>query len=218
MRPHRQTDGMGAQSAAHARQTPGRREGRQEQAHDPVGRLVWVQLSIPVGTSDLPHGGMMPPCTAPCLVAHPFPQTALHEGACRCAPHPAQPAQATIGVICRVLDALGISPPCPKEGAQCTPWMPVLVGARQATPLQPKDQPDMVPADFRSHTLQAPACHHALATLALLLLNDDHAISRPPPKATARSTTPYGLAVDSTGSTTCCGWDGRTETIAKRCR
>ena len=76
----------------------------------------------------------------------------------------------------------------------------------------------MVPADFRSHTLQAPACHHALATLALLLLNDDHAISRPPPKATARSTTPYGLAVASTGSTTCCGGDGRTETIAKRCR
>ena len=64
----------------------------------------------------------------------------------------------------------------------------------------------MVHADFRPHALQAQACHHPLAALALLLVNDDDAVARPP-KAPARSTKAYGLAVDSPCSTTCCGWD-----------
>jgi len=42
--------------------------------------------------------------------------------------------------------------------------------------------------------------------------------SRDHPKATARSTKAYGLAVDSTCSTTGWGWDWRTYTSAKRCR
>src|SRR6266446_363013 len=42
--------------------------------------------------------------------------------------------------------------------------------------------------------------------------------SRAHPKATARSTKAYCLAVDSTCSTTCWGWYWRTYTIAKRCR
>jgi hypothetical protein len=38
----------------------------------------------------------------------------------------------------------------------------------------------MVQADFRQHALKAQACHHALATLALILINDDDAVSHPP--------------------------------------
>ena len=38
----------------------------------------------------------------------------------------------------------------------------------------------MVQADFRHHALKAQAGHHALAALALILVNDDDAVSRPP--------------------------------------
>ena len=55
--------------------------------------------------------------------------------------------------------------------------MPVLVRAGQATHLQPKDQPNMVQADFCQHALKAQACHHALAALALILIYDDNAVS-----------------------------------------
>ncbi len=35
----------------------------------------------------------------------------------------------------------------------------------------------MVQADFRSHALKAQAGHHALATLALVFINDDDAVA-----------------------------------------
>ena len=38
----------------------------------------------------------------------------------------------------------------------------------------------MVQADYRQHALKAHACPHALATLALVFINDDDAVSRPP--------------------------------------
>ena len=39
----------------------------------------------------------------------------------------------------------------------------------------------MVQADLSQHALKAQACHHALAALALILINDNHAVSRPSP-------------------------------------
>lgn len=72
-------------------QTPLRRAGLQDQADDPLGLLVGVQLIIAVGASDLPPRGRMPQCTAPRLVAHPFPPSALHAVEFRFAQHPTQP-------------------------------------------------------------------------------------------------------------------------------
>ena len=37
----------------------------------------------------------------------------------------------------------------------------------------------MVQADFRQHALQAQACPHTRAALALICINDDDAVARP---------------------------------------
>jgi hypothetical protein len=74
-------------------QTPVLLEGLEDQADDPLGLLVGVQLIIAVGASDIPHGGMIQQCTAPSLLAHPFQQTAFHEGEFCFAHHPTQPSQ-----------------------------------------------------------------------------------------------------------------------------
>jgi len=58
--------------------------------------------------------------------------------------------------------------------------MPVLVRARHTTHLQPKAQPYLVAADLGSPALKAEACHQTLAALALICINDDDAVSRPP--------------------------------------
>jgi hypothetical protein len=38
----------------------------------------------------------------------------------------------------------------------------------------------MVQADFRQHALKAHTCHHTLATLTLILVNDHDTVARPP--------------------------------------
>jgi hypothetical protein len=38
----------------------------------------------------------------------------------------------------------------------------------------------MVQADFRQHALKAQTCHHTLAALTLILVNDHDAVARPP--------------------------------------
>lgn len=129
-------------------QTPVRLAGRKEQADDPLGLLVWIPLRIAVRAPDLPHGRMMEPCTAPGLVAPPFQQTALHEGECRCAPQTTPPSQEAIVGVGRILEAIGGGEQRPKDRTELEPWMPVLVRARQATHLQPQDQPSMVSTDL----------------------------------------------------------------------
>src|SRR5262249_53093995 len=57
--------------------------------------------------------------------------------------------------------------------------MPIFVRARQATHLQPEDQPYLVQADLGQQALKPQARHHALATLTLIVINDDDPIAGP---------------------------------------
>src|SRR5262249_11439780 len=50
-----------------------------------------------------------------------------------------------------------------------------------ATHLQPEDQPYLVQADLGQQALKPQARHHALATLTLIVINDDDAIAGPTP-------------------------------------
>src|SRR6266851_5609059 len=203
VRAHRHAKGMRHQGAQHALQTPVLLEGLKAQADDPLGLLVWVQMRIAVGSPDIPQGWRIQQCTPPSLVAHPFQHPAFHEGECRFAHHPTQPSQEAIVGVCRIIEALGIGQPRPNDGTECEPLLPVLVRACQATHLQPQDQPDRV-------TRLWPLWPWSSSMTTTR--------SRDHPKATARSTKASCLAVDSTCSTTCWGWDWRTYTMAKRCR
>ena len=58
-------------------------EDVKDEAHDPLGLLIGIELVIAVGPPDLAPRGMIEQFTAPCLVAHPFQHAAFHEGAFR---------------------------------------------------------------------------------------------------------------------------------------
>jgi hypothetical protein len=168
------------QGAAPAMQTARRLADGKDQAHDPLGLRLGLALVIAVGSPDIAPRGMMAQGTAPRLVAPPFQPPACPEGECRFAPHPTQPYQEAIGVVCRILAAIGIGQPRRKDRTAFAHLRPVLVRARPTTHLQPQDQPSMVQVDRGSHALQAHACHHPLAALAWSFSNDDDAVARPP--------------------------------------
>ena len=186
-------------------------------AHDPWGLVLGSERVIAVGSPAIPQRGMSQQVTTPSRGAPPCPPPAVQAVECRCAHQTTPPSQEPIVVGGRRIAAIGLGQPRPNDGAEVTPWMPVLVRARHATHRQPKDQPDMVHADFRPPARQAPACPQALAAVALIRINAAAAVSRPP-QATARAPTASGLAVDALCSTPCRGWDGRTDTIATRGR
>ena len=47
-------------------------EDVKDEAYDPLGLLIGIELVIAVGSPDIPHGGMIQQFPAPCLVAHAF--------------------------------------------------------------------------------------------------------------------------------------------------
>jgi hypothetical protein len=67
------------------------RKDVEDEAHDPLGLLIGIELGIAVGAPDIPHGGMLQQFPAPRLVAPAFQHPAFHEGEVRFAQHPTQP-------------------------------------------------------------------------------------------------------------------------------
>ena len=136
---------------------------------------------------------------------------------CGCVPHAPQPHQQTLSVIGGIIPAIGIGQQGPKNGPEFTQWVPVFMGACQSAQLQPQDQPDGVSAALGQQTLAAQARGDALAALALVLVEDDD-----PCRSPSRGDGPIHQSLwpgrGSTGSTTCCGGDWRTDTIAWRRR
>jgi hypothetical protein len=82
---------MGHQVAEQAMQTALLLKDGKDEAHDPLGLLIGIELVIAVGAPDLSHGGMMQQFPAPRLVAHAFHHPALHEGEFRFAHQTTQP-------------------------------------------------------------------------------------------------------------------------------
>ena len=154
-------------------------EDVKDEAHDPLGLLIGGELGIAVGAPDIPPGRMMQQVPAPGLLPHPFQQAPLHNREFRCV-HPAsQPYKQAIVIVRRILDAIGIGKEGPTDRTECEELMPVFIGTGQATHFQSENQPPMVQADLSQHALKAQARHHTWATLALIVVHNDHAVSRP---------------------------------------
>jgi hypothetical protein len=215
--PNRHAHIVGHAIAEQALQTALLLDDVTDEAPDPLRLLIGIELVIAGGSPDIAPRGMLEPCTAPCLVAHPCQQAAFPAGAFRFAQHPPPPSPSAIVVVGRIREPIGLGHEGPNNRPTLQALLPILIGACPATHCQPENQPPRVHADLRQHALKAPTGHPTLAALALIFSTDDHAVSRPP-HATARSTKAYGLAVDATGSPTGWGWAWRTDTIATRRR
>ena len=62
-----------------------------DEAHDPLGLLIGIELVIAVGSPDIPHGRMIQQVPAPGFMTHPFQQAPLHNIEFRFVHHASQP-------------------------------------------------------------------------------------------------------------------------------
>jgi hypothetical protein len=150
-----------------------------EKVHHPLSLRIRITLGIAVSSPHLPDGRMLQQGSTPGLVAHPCQHPTLHEVACRFTPHATPPSQETIIRVRRIIEAIGIGKEGPKDRTEFEELMPVFIGTCQATHFKSENQPHMVQADLSQQALKAQARHHTLATLALIVVNNDHAVSRP---------------------------------------
>ena len=92
---------------------------------------------------------------------------------------PLQAQQQPVIEFRRIVKSILVGQQRPKDGAQLQKLMPVFARSGQPAHLQSQDQPDMVQADFRQHPLESQSAFGALPALSLILINDDHLLTRP---------------------------------------
>lgn len=181
MRTNRQPDLLGHQIPQPSLPTALLLDDSNDEPNEALRLLIRIPLIVPSGAAHVAQGRMIQELTASRLVPHAFKHPACEDVAFRFAHHPPQPQPQAIIVVGRLIETIRLGQQGPQEGPEFESWGPVVVGASHATHLTSQHQPHMVQTDLGQHALNASARHHTLAALALIFINDDHALTRPSP-------------------------------------
>ena len=93
-----------------------------------------------------------------------------------CALHSEEQPIVAVG---RIVDAVLVAQKRVEDSTDINELMPIFVGPRQPAEFQPQHDANVVQAHFRHQPLEARAIVSRLATLSLVLVNDDHSFGWP---------------------------------------
>ena len=152
----------------------------EDQTDDLTHLLVGVHLDPFRRELDIPPGHVVKEFAALGLVQSASLQSIPHGNKLKFADGSLQAEQEPVVGVLRIVDAILVREDRPEDGTHLQQIVPILVVAGDAAHLDPEDQADMLHRNFGQEALKSAPLVGRPTALALIVVDDQDAIPRPP--------------------------------------